>query len=157
MAIPIPAIAGQYFAYADILLSLDGLPLVGAKSINYNDKMGRSPVRGTARAPLGYTSGQYEAGGDVEFFKPAADLILSSNPLWRTTPYTITVSYSAQGLGFTPTVDVLEGVMFTDLDAPNADGTEALARKFTFVCIIPIKWGGIGAGFVDPNLLVAVA
>jgi hypothetical protein len=155
---------GQYYAYGDIEARITGLGsaltaalFVGVTAINYSDKLGRSYVRGTARAPLGATSGQYEASGDIEMHKPAADnLIRGLGPLWRQTPLTLTISYSAIGLGFGVTTDILSGVYLTDLDAPNADGTESLKRKFSLFIVSPINWGGLGPGFIEAKFPLAI-
>jgi hypothetical protein len=155
---------GQYYAFGDIETRITGFPsalvaalFVGITSINYNDKLGRAYVRGTSRMPLGATSGQYEAAGDIEFHKPSADrLIQGLGPTWRQIPLTLTVSYSAIGPGFAVTTDIINGALLTDLDAPNADGTESLKRKFTLFIVGGINWGGIGTGIVDVKFPIAI-
>lgn len=163
------AINGQYYSFADIEARITGLGsiftaalFVGYTSINYNDKLGRAYVRGTARMPLGSTSGQYEAAGDIEFHKPQADrLIQGLGPNWRQLPLTLTVSYSSIGPLGTPglpvSTDVINTAYLTDLDAPNADGTESLKRKFSLFIVGGIQWAGVPtSGFVEVKFPLAV-
>lgn len=157
---------GICYAFGDIEMRITGVPsaliaalFVGVTSINYNDKLGRAYVRGTSRIPLGATSGQYEAAGDIEFHKPSADTLLKGlGPNWRNTPLTFTVSYAAaSATGLAVTTDVISNAYLTDLDAPNADGTESLKRKFTLFIVSPIAWGGVpGAGITEIKFPLAV-
>jgi hypothetical protein len=160
---------GQYYAFGDIETRITGLgtPLTaalftGITSINYNDKLGRAYVRGTQRMPLGASSGQYEAGGDIEFHKPSADLVIQLlGPNWRQIGLTFTVSYSSVGPlglpGLPVSTDVINQAFLTDLDAPNADGVESLKRKFTLFIVGGIQWAGVAtSGFVELKFPLAV-
>ena len=162
-------VQGQYYAFGDIECRFTGIgsPLVaplftGATSINYSDKLGRAYVRGTQRMPLGMSSGQYEASGDIEFHKPSADILIQAlGPNWRQIGLTLTVSYSTVGPiglpGLPVSTDVINQAFLTDLDAPNADGTESLKRKFTLFIVGGINWAGVPTpGFVEFKFPLAV-
>jgi hypothetical protein len=162
-------INGNYYSFADIETRITGIgtPLtaaliVGFTSVNYNDKLGRAYVRGTQRMPIGASSGQYEASGDFEMHKPQADtLITRLGPNWRQISLTLTVAYSTVGPlglpGLPVSVDVLNGVYLTDLDAPNADGIESLKRKFTMFIVGGINWSGVPTpGFVEFKFPLAI-
>lgn len=162
-------INGVFWSYADIETRATGLGtlftaslFVGYTSLNYNDKLARNYVRGTAIAPLGSTRGDYEASGDWEFHAPYAGLIIDGlGPLWRTIPLTLTVSYgnpiAAPGVPVIPIrTDIISNAYITDLDAPNAEGAESLKRKFSLFIVSPINWGGKGPGFEEVKFPLAV-
>lgn len=162
-------INGVFWSFADIETRCTALGsaftaslFIGFTSLNYNDKLARNYVRGTAIAPLGSTRGDYEASGDWEFHAPYAGLIITGmGPLWRTIPLTLTVSYgnpiATIGVPAIPIrTDILQNVYLTDLDAPNAEGPESLKRKFSLFILSPIDWGGMGPGFKEIKFPLAV-
>ena len=135
-----PLINGQYFSYADMSLVFDALYIVGLKSLNYKDTLGRNFVRGTSAIPLGLTTGNYEASGDMELYLNSSALI-TMFPGWRDIPHVATVSYGPNVIAPLPfMVDIIAGIYLIDAEASQSQGEDALTRKFTFKITTPILW-----------------
>lgn len=162
MALGFPLINGDYYSFADVSFRFQGLYFTGIKSINYSDTLERNNVYGSARKPLGQSSGHYSAKGDVEFYKPAFDILVAAiNAIglpfggWRQTSFTVTVSYSVPGVELPTTTDLIIGVRLTDCEASQSEGADALTRKLT---MFPqeIMWNGVPS-INEPLVLSAVA
>jgi hypothetical protein len=156
---------GDFYSHADITLRAQGLQFAGMQAVNYHDKLGRQYVRGTARVPLGMTSGQYEAGGDLTFYLPAFNFLILSLSLlgllsggWRRFPFTLTVSYGSQaGPISIPTItDTIPGVLLTDIEASQSESLDPLQRKVSFMTSSQIQWSGIPS-IIETSTLAAVA
>lgn len=135
--IPVPLINGAYYSYSDIEINVGPGIIVGVKSINYGNKIGRAFVRGTNREPIGMTSGQYETMGDFELYLPQAKALLNllgDGYMQKTMP-SINVSYGGDPetapLGIT--TDNLQAVRIIDVSAAQSEGIEALSRKFVIM------------------------
>jgi len=73
-----PQINGNYYSFANIEFRVNGLFILGIKSINYGNKVGSTFVRGTNQMPLGTTQGQYEPKCDIEILRPQFNLFLAA-------------------------------------------------------------------------------
>lgn len=156
MAGVFPLINGTYFSFQDITWTIDGLHIVAFKSLNYKEAVTRQWVRGSARLPLGLTSGRYAATGDFEVFLNAASLF-TTVPGWAEIPHVMTVTYGPNVIAPLPlTIDTLAGCWFEDVDSPNTEGEEGLTRKFTFKIMNPILRNGIPM-LIDLSTIGAVA
>lgn len=162
MGLGFPLINSDYYSFSDVEFRFNGLFFVGIKSINYSDTLERNNVYGSARKPLGQSSGHYSAKGDVEFYKPAFDLLVTTISAlglafggWRQISFTVTVSYGTPGLSLPVTTDLITGVRLTDCEASQSEGSDALTRKLT---MFPqeIQWNGVPS-VVEPLVLSAVA
>jgi hypothetical protein len=166
-----PLINGMYFSWADVeattTIVASGQPFtfVGVKAINYKASLSKQKVRGTASVSIGLTKGKYEATGDVEFYLPQANLLISTlGPGWMQSPITFQVSYvssgplGAPGSGLPQTVitDTIPPCFLTEMDASQSEGDEPLTRKFTLTIPGQILFNGIPS-IVEPALLIAIA
>jgi len=162
-----PAINANYFSWSDIELQfLTPTPLLfaGVKAINYDDNLTRKLVYGTAAQPIGLTKGKYEPKGDIELWLPQANLLISTMPLWRQVPVTITIAYvssgplglPAPGLPQPVIVDTIPNCYLTSLAASQTESDSALSRKFGLTITGQILWGGLPS-FLEPIFALAVA
>lgn len=151
-AIDVPNVNGVYWAFADITAMCGPGQFYGFKSINYTDKLARNYVRGTNRMPLGFTSGQYEAGGDFELYLPQADAFIQFllaqgvGRGYMQVPFQFVVSYAAapEGAPLPAITDELTGCVITDVEASQSEGLDALVRKFTFMSLSLTRGGAFG-------------
>ncbi len=135
-----PLVNGTYFSTADMSFVFDGFYIVGVKSLNYKDNLGRNFVRGTSAIPLGLTTGNYEASGDMELYLNSSALI-TSIPGWRDIPHVATVSYGPNVIAPLPfMVDIIAGIWLLGADAGRSQGEDALTMKFDFKITTPILW-----------------
>ena len=142
-----PQINGNYYSFANIEFRVNGLFILGIKSINYGNKVGSTFVRGTNQMPLGTTQGQYEPKCDIEILRPQFNLLLAaSGNGYMSKIHNITVSYGNYlDNGLLPTVtDLIVGAKITDVDMSNSEGVEASAVKVTFLPL-DVKFNGISA------------
>lgn len=135
--IPVPLINGAYYSYSDIEINVGPGIIVGVKSVNYGNKLGRAWVRGTNREPIGMTSGQYETTGDFELYLPQAKALLNllgPGYLQKTIP-SVNISYGGDletaPLGIT--TDEMQAVRIIEVGAAQSEGIDALSRKFTIM------------------------
>lgn len=131
-----PQINGNYYSFANIEFRVNGLFILGIKSINYGNKVGSTFVRGTNQMPLGTTQGQYEPKCDIEILRPQFNLFLAAaGNGYMAVNYTITVTYgNPLDNGLLPTVtDLIVGAKITDVDLSNSEGVEASSVKVTFL------------------------
>ena len=150
---------GEYFAFADITFSFEGLPIIGIKSINYSDTLGRKYVRGAARKPIGTTSGQYEATCDFEIYLPVWITLLPQIQAlgfayggWKRCPFNITVAYASDQPSSTLTTssDLITNATIMKVDVAQSESDEPLVRKIT---MFPqeILWGGALSSVLEPE------
>jgi hypothetical protein len=155
---------GEYFAFADIFFSFQGLPIIGIKSINYSDTLGRKYVRGAARKPIGTTSGQYEATCDFEIYLPVWNTILPiiqelGLPFggWKRYPFDINVSYASDQPTSTliPTSDLITTATIMKVDVAQSESDEPLVRKIT---MFPqeVLWGGAESSVLEPEKMFSI-
>lgn len=154
-------INGDYYAFADIELTVGSLLFVGVKTINYGDDEGREYVRGTARNPIGMTAGGITPKGDIEFYLPAWNTLLAALQDagadvggWRRVALDITVSYStAAGL---PTVtDLIPGCRLKEVEASQSQSDAPLTRKLVLFPSGQILWNG-QPSIIEPQVQFAV-
>lgn len=139
MAVISPLVNGNYYSFANIEWRINGLFVLGIKSINYGHKVNTQFVRGTNALPLGMTQGQYEPHADVEVFRPQWDLLMASlSPLglgYMNTASDMTVTYgnSADNAGLPTVTDTLIGARIVQVELTNADGVDASSVKLTLM------------------------
>ena len=160
MSLISPLINGNYFAFSDIQLRVDGLLFAGVKSISYSDNLERAKVRGSASVPLGLTKGRYEAKGDVEMYLDAFTTMVSTvggNVAWRQVPLAISITYGPNvGMNIPLVNDIIPGAYIGEVTAGNTEGDEPLTRKFTLHIPGQILWNGVPS-LIETSTLSAVA
>ena len=158
MALISPLVNGNYFAYTDVVLRVNGLAFVGVKGINYSDNLDRSKVRGSASVPLGLTKGRYEAKGDLEMYLDAFNTMVTViGPAWRQVPFAFSITYGPNvGMNIPLVNDIIPGAYLGELTANNQEGDEPLARKVTLHIPGQILWNGIPS-IIETSTLQAVA
>jgi hypothetical protein len=160
MALIAPLVNGQYFAFTDITLRVNGLMFAGVKAVNYKDNLGRVKVRGSSAVPLGLTKGRYEANGDIEMYLDAFNtmvLALGAATPWRMIPFAISITYGPNvGMNLPLVTDIIPGAYLGEVDQSNGEGEDPISRKFTLHIPGQILWNGVPS-IIDTSTLMAVA
>ena len=142
MAVISPLVNGNYYSFANISWKVNGLFVLGIKSINYGHKVNSAFVRGTNALPLGITQGQYEPHADVEIFRPQWELLLASlaptgvGYMEVSSDMTVTYGGGLDNAGLPTVTDQLIGCRITQVELSNADGVDASSVKLT---IMPLQ------------------
>lgn len=101
----------------------------GFKSINYTRTRDRGIIRGNHPDPLGKTRGENSYSADCEvYLAEFANLIETLGAGYGDIPFTLLVHF-VEG-GFTGLQDEVQGCTLDSTEAPNAQGTDGLTRKF---------------------------
>jgi len=128
-----PLINGHRFSFASIEATVNGIPLIGFKSINYSQELEPGDVFGTRSNKLGRTRGKQNANCDFEMYRLEWEnlkITLGAAGFgYGETPFNITVCYA--DLGAPVIVDLIEGVRITKAEFSNSEGTDATAVKLT--------------------------
>jgi hypothetical protein len=157
--LPYPLINGYEPSFASIELKIAGsgviLPAPGIKAINYNDKTARAKIFGNSVLPQGRTRGQVTPSGSVEFYRRQWDSalqILTGSGAWGISErsWVVTVTYAE--VGFSPIMDVLEGVSFINPDSSNSEGTDAAVVKLE-LDLMKILWNGVATSLSTNNII----
>lgn len=149
MAVISPLVNGNYYSFANIEWRINGLFVLGIKSVNYGHKVNSQFVRGTNPLPLGMTQGQYEPHADVEIFRPQWELVLASlGNGYMNVSSTMTVTYGnpLDNAGLPTVTDLIIGARITQVELANADGVDASSVKLTLMPL-QIKLNGYDATF----------
>ncbi len=137
-----PIVNGNTFDYSSVEVWVDGRPYRGVKSINYKDSLKGTKVRGTHAQPLGRTRGEYDADGDIEFYRETwNDIRNALGPGYMERVFDVTVQY--QEVPSPIQVDRLRGVRISENNRSNAQGADALTVKLTLDILLPIEDSGI--------------
>lgn len=75
---PYPFINGHRFDWSSVIITIDGIPYTGVKSITYRQTMTPGLVRGTRAQVTGRTRGQYECEGSLEMYKEDFQLMITA-------------------------------------------------------------------------------
>ena len=129
-------INGNYFSFANIELRVSGFLFLGIKSVNYGFKIGAQYVRGTAKLPLGLTSGQAEPRADFEMYLPSFNTMVQAlGPGYMQRKFDLTVSYGnpIDNAGLVTITDSILGAQITDNGADNSESIDASVRKVTLM------------------------
>ncbi len=139
MSVPVPAVNGVYYAYADIETNIGPGPsiYIGFKSINYSHGLGRQYVRGTNREPIGQTSGQYEPTADFEMYLPQWKALiaqLGQGFMQFSFPF-INISYGVdpESLPLGIVTDTIQNSRISKVERSFSDGLDALTVKVTLM------------------------
>lgn len=136
-----PLINGQRHAWSSAIIKLDNVPVLALKSLNYNDNLEPSAVRGTHPQPLGFTQGEYTAESDGEgILQEINNLLKQLGNGFGETVFDVVASYSARQLD--TIVDSFQ-VRIKKIEASQSQGPDALTRKLTFQVMGVIKWDGL--------------
>lgn len=157
-------INGVYVNGADLDFKVNGIQLVGLKTVNYKGGVTMNDVKGAQRVPLGVVFGHYGASGDIELELPAASsLITILTPLgagfggWMRTPCSISCTYGPVVGAFPPIVtDLLPTVYFKEVEASqNITGDDSLSRKFALHIVGQILFNGV-ASIIETGSIGAI-
>lgn len=153
-----PVVNGNYYAFVDIQLRIQGLLFAGLKAVNYKDNLTRKKVRGTARVALGLTAGHYEANGDITMYLDAFTLLCSTlGPGWRQLPISMSISYGPNvGLSVPLVTDIIPAAYFGEVEASQGEGEDPLTRKYSLHIPGQILWNGVPS-IIETSTLQAVA
>lgn len=123
-----PIINGHDYSFASVEVRVDGQTFTGIKSISYSDQVERAKNYGTSSLVRGYTRGQYEGEGSLEFYASEWGNFLKAlgnKPYLKR--FSITVTYAEDGQ---PTVtDSLEGCRLKKRSRDHSEGNEGLTVK----------------------------
>jgi hypothetical protein len=111
----IPLINGINYSWANITLTLFGVPVVGITKIEYKRKQKKENNYGAGSQPTSRGYGNYEYEGSIELYVDEWKRIIASSPgrdPLAIAPFPITVVFS--GAGITAEKDVLQSVEFME-------------------------------------------
>lgn len=84
MAYPIvPLINGKSYEWADIVVNILGVPVVGITSIEYEEKQGMENIYGAGRFPVSRGYGKVEPTAKITLLMEEVQAIMSVAPLGR--------------------------------------------------------------------------
>jgi hypothetical protein len=140
-SIPYPLINGVRHDWSSVEAKV-GTPVnqifLALKSLNYKRTRTRGEVRGTSPDPLAKTRGTNAYTADMELPLSEAQLLMTllngGVNGYGDVFFQIVVSYTENG--FTTVTDTLIACSLDETDASQAQGPEALMRKFT---LAPLK------------------
>lgn len=118
--------------WGTITVKVNGVEIVGIKSISYSDAIEREKVYGAGRLPLGMTPGKYttEQGSMTVFERQFREILLAFGNDWGNTTFETEVRYAATGL---PTqVDIVEGCLWAGAPGGGEEGAAPLERELKF-------------------------
>lgn len=109
----IPYVNGELVGWADIVVTIAGVPITGITGVEYNDEQQVDQKYGAGRYPVGYSKGRITCTGKITLYHEEVVAIQRQAPSGRLqdiAPFNITVSYlPAQGL---PVTDKLRNCLF---------------------------------------------
>ena len=129
-------INGNYYSFANVEVRVAGFLFLGIKSVNYGFKVGSQYVRGTAKLPLGLTSGQAEPRADFEMYLPSFNTMIQAlGPGYMQRKFNLTVSYGnpLDNGGLVTITDSIQFAQITDNGADNSESIDASVRKVTLM------------------------
>lgn len=110
----VPYVNGEVVSWADIVVTIAGVPVTGITGIEYEDDQEVSHVYGAGRYPVGYAKGRITCKGKISLLQEEAVSIQRQAPNGRLqdiAPFNITVSYlPANGL---IVIDKLRNCLFS--------------------------------------------
>lgn len=109
----IPYVNGELVGWADIVVTIAGVPITGITGVEYNDEQQVDQKYGAGRYPVGYSKGRITCTGKITLYHEEVVAIQRQAPSGRLqdiAPFNIVVSYlPAQGL---PVIDKLRNCLF---------------------------------------------
>lgn len=92
----VPYVNGEVVSWADIVVTIAGVPVTGITGIEYEDDQEVSQVYGAGRYPVGYAKGRITSKGKISLLQEEVVSIQRQAPSGRLqdiAPFNITVSY----------------------------------------------------------------
>lgn len=136
-----PLINGINYSWANITLTLFGVPVVGITKIEYKRKQKKENNYGFGTQPISRGYSNYEYEGSIELYLDEWKRIISSSPNndpLLIAPFDIQVTYS--GRGIVAEKDVLKSCEFME------DNFEANQGDSKLMVTIPLVIGAIDRG-----------
>ena len=135
----IPLINGKAYEYADIIVSILGVPTPSVSSISYSEEQDTKMNYGTGNRPVSYGSGTITAKGDIEISMNDSEAIRATAPLGSLLEiplFDIVVIFGNLQNIVTHTI---KNVKFTNDGVSGATNNTDMKMKFSFVAS-NIKW-----------------
>lgn len=92
----VPYVNGEVVGWADIVVSIAGVPVTGITGVEYEDDQEVNAVYGAGRYPVGYGKGRITCKGKITLLQEEVVSIQRQAPSGRLqdiAPFNITVSY----------------------------------------------------------------
>lgn len=126
-----PLINGHRYSFASIEARFNDIPIIGFKSINYDDSLEPGEIYGSRPQLLGATRGKQKASGDFEMYRLEFDLFKLSLGVggigYGESYFDIKVTYAE--LAQPVVTDTLVGCRIKKVASANTDGTDPTAIK----------------------------
>jgi hypothetical protein len=92
----IPLVNGKLYDWADIVLTIAGVPVTGVTGIEYKDEQEVEMKYGAGRYPVGFGKGRISCEGKITLYQEEVEAIQRQSPTGRLqdiAPFNIIVSY----------------------------------------------------------------
>lgn len=92
----IPLVNGKLYDWADIVLTIAGVPVTGVTGIEYKDEQEVEMKYGAGRYPVGFGKGRISCDGKITLYQEEVEAIQRQSPTGRLqdiAPFNIIVSY----------------------------------------------------------------
>lgn len=92
----IPLVNGKLYDWADIVLTIAGVPVTGVTGIEYKDQQEVEMKYGAGRYPVGFGKGRISCEGKITLYQEEVEAIQRQSPTGRLqdiAPFNIIVSY----------------------------------------------------------------
>jgi hypothetical protein len=92
----IPLVNGKLYDWADIVLTIAGVPVTGVTGIEYKDQQEVEMRYGAGRYPVGFGKGRISCEGKITLYQEEVEAIQRQSPTGRLqdiAPFNIIVSY----------------------------------------------------------------
>ena len=92
----IPLVNGKLYDWADIVVTIAGVPVTGVTGIEYKDQQEVEMKYGAGRYPVGFGKGRISCEGKITLYQEEVEAIQRQSPTGRLqdiAPFNIIVSY----------------------------------------------------------------
>jgi len=92
----IPLVNGKLYDWADIVVTIAGVPVTGVTGIEYKDEQEVEMKYGAGRYPVGFGKGRISCEGKITLYQEEVEAIQRQSPTGRLqdiAPFNIIVSY----------------------------------------------------------------
>lgn len=141
MSYPIvPLINGKSYEWADIVVNILGVPVVGITSIEYEEKQGMENIYGAGRFPVSRGYGKVEPTAKITLLMEEVQAIMSVAPLGRIQDipeFDISVVYIDAAL--TTVKHKLRNVRFTNNPRTSSSGDTSIPVEIDLI-ISHVEW-----------------
>tara|TARA_R110002126_G_scaffold89252_1_gene213380 strand:- start:6114 stop:6548 length:435 start_codon:yes stop_codon:yes gene_type:complete len=118
-----PLVNGQAYSYADIVVSIAGVPLAGIMEISYKDSQEVTENFGAGRFPVSRGKGKIESEASISIDRAEYNAIINAAPgkrLQNIPEFDITVSYVPEASA--PVTDIIRNCVFKNGSGGAAEG-----------------------------------